>query len=275
MRSPPRISRIVTVFNQWHFLDWLAQDALFTSDTEFIVIDDCSATPAPLEVAARLGARGVTLHRLPRNSGRCVGRNTGAQIAAGDFVEFIDGDDRPLPLRANPSWDRAEVVFFHFEVHGIAMDPSGSWVRHPLLADPSVPEGFLDPRPAAVLWRRSTFLAYGGFDARFETAEDLELVLRTRTLPRAFCPVAKQSYNEQPRPSHIEIIGATARLAIYQRLPAVTLDRQRLIDDEVRNIHLHTVWHLLRAGHHRYLIRSALVLIWNVLKSAFRSPSNS
>lgn len=264
--ASPRLSRVVTVYNQWNFLDWLADDRLFAPDVEFILVDDCSATTAPPDVLARIAARGLTLLRLPRNQGRCVARNTGVAHARGEFVDFIDGDDRPLPLRLHAEWAHADVVFFVFEVHGIAHDPRASWVRHPLLEDAMAPNGFLDPRPAAVLWRRTAFLAAQGFDARFETSEDLELVLRTRNLPRAFCPTPKQSYNEQPRTDYTELAHAASRLAIYRRLPADTPLRQTLIDGEIRTLHLQSTWRLLRSGQRAHLLRSCLALLLNLLK---------
>jgi glycosyltransferase involved in cell wall biosynthesis len=262
----PSLTRIVTLFNQWRFLDWLEDDRLFDARTEFIVVDDCSRDTAPPDVADRLAARGITLLRLPRNQGRCAARNAGATRARGEFVDFIDGDDRPLPVRVDPAWSAADVVFFTFEVHGIAHDPRASWVRHPLLEDPQAPNGFLDPRPAAVLWRRSAFLAEHGFDARFETSEDLELVLRTRHRPRAFCAIPKQSYNEQPRTDYTEIAHAATRLAVYRRLPSEDPRVASLIAAEVRALHLQSTWRLLRSGERRYLFRSCLALLRNLLK---------
>lgn len=266
MSDLPRISRVVTLYNQWSYLDWLADDRLFTPDVEFILVDDCSASPASPDMLARLDARGATLLRLPRNRGRCIARNSGAERARGEFVEFIDGDDRPLPVRADPAWAGADVVFFTFEVHGIAQDAHASWVRHPLLKEPQAPNGFLDPRPAAVLWRREAFLAEQGFDARFEMAEDLELVLRALHRPRAYCATPKQSYNEQPRTDYTEIANAATRLALYRRLDAKDPRVAALIEAEVRKLHLQSTWRLLRSGRRGYLFRSCLSLLVNLLK---------
>ncbi len=265
--NQPHLSRIVTVYDQWGFLDWLDDDALFTPETEFILVDDCSKQAAPPDLLSRMKARGVRLHRLLRNSGRCVARNTGAQLAGGEFLDFIDGDDRPLPLAADPAWASADVVFFHFDVHGMATDMRRSWVRHPLLAAADSPEGYLDPRPAAVLWRKTAFASLGGFDARFETGEDLELVLRALDRPRAFSTKPKQSYNEQPRPDYTEMLHVVIRLALNRRLPADQPLRQGLLDEEVRRLSLLATWNLLRRGHHGFLFRSCLALLWNLAKT--------
>lgn len=266
MNAAPRISRIVTIYNQWNYLEWLADDALFTPETEYIIVDDCSESPAPAAIIAHLADRRITLLRLPRNQGRCVARNTGAERAHGEFIDFIDGDDRPLPVAVHGSWSHADVVCFPFEVHGIAHDARTSWVRHPLLEDPRAAEGFLDPRPAAVLWRRRAFLEIGGFDPRFECAEDLDLCLRALDLPRAYCAVPKQSYNEQRRTDFTEIACAAARLVVHRRLPATNPLRNRLVSDDLRALHLQVTWRLLRSGERHHLFRASLALLRNLLK---------
>lgn len=271
MPAAPKFSRVVTVYGQWRFLDWLANDALFDADTEFIVVDDASPAAAPPDVAARLASRGILVHRLPRNSGRCIARNTGAALARGEFLDFIDGDDRPLPLRDDPSWAGANIVYFRFAAHGAATNGEPSWLLlHPLLADPQAPDGFLDPRPVAVLWRREAFLATGGFDPRFEMNEDLDLAIKTLDQPRAFSREAKQSYFEHAPDHHVQMAAAGVRIALYRRLPANHPRRAPLLEAEVRRLHFNTTWLLLRGGHRGYLFRSALALLWNLLKSLFR-----
>ena len=264
-----KFSRIVTLYNQWHHLTWLSDDFLFTPDAEFIFVDDHSSEPAPADVARRIEARGIKLVRQARNSGRCLARNAGAQIALGEYLDFIDGDDLPLPLRPDAAWMQAaaDVVFFPFRVHGQGKSMQSSFVRHPLLIAPDAPEGFLDPRPAAVLWRQPFFLDAGGFAAQWELAEDLELVLRTLGRHRAFATQPKQSYNEQPRGRNGELAGAGQRLRLYNRLPLDHPARQSLLDGEIRALFLHSTWHMLEKGHERFLFRSALSLLWNLGKA--------
>jgi hypothetical protein len=141
-----------------------------------------------------------------------------------------------------------------------------AWVRHPALADPQSPEGFIDPRPAAVLWRREAFLAAGAFDPRFEYAEDVDLLLRTRSLRRAYSRTPKQSYNEQPRTDYTEIAAAAARLLVHRRLPAAEAQRDELIRGDLRALHLQVTWRLLRSGERKFLFRSCLALLRNLLK---------
>lgn len=262
-------SRIVTLYDQWHFLDWMRNDALFRDDCEFILVDDASNQPMPADVGKLIRARGVRLITMPRNAGRCVARNTGAQVASGDYLDFIDGDDRPLPLVPDPVWasNQPDLIFFPFLVHGQGKSMQASFVRHPLLTAVDAPEGYLDPRPAAMLWHRKLFSELGGFDARWELAEDLELLLRTRSARRTFASQPKQSYNELPRTTEAEIAYATQRLRIYQRLPAAESAREGLLIAEARGLLLQTTWWLLRRRQDRRLFRAALSLLWNLGKA--------
>lgn len=261
-----RFSRIVTIYDQWHFLDWLDDATLFNADTEFILVDDCSPQQPPEEILSKLATRGARLERPFRNSGRCIARNLGASVARGEYLDFIDGDDRPLPLCHEPAWAGAEVVFFPFRVHGQGHSMAASFARNPILRDERAPHGYLDIRPAAVLWKRAAFADLGGFDARFEGAEDLELALRAHTLNRGFATQPKQSYNEQPRQRFTEISYSATRLNIYrQRLPASDPLRQRLIEDNLHALHHHSTWALLSAGQHLKLFRASLALLKNLL----------
>lgn len=270
------VSRIVTLYNQWEFLDWLDDDALFAPETTFVLIDDASTQPPPDRVLARIRARGILLHRLPRNVGRARARNAGADLAASEWIEFVDGDDRPLPLDPRPLAGGAELGVFPVRVHGARTDELAPPVRCPLLVDARAPGGYVDPRPAALAWRRPTFLALGGFDPRAEPVEDLDLALRARHLPRAYATQPKQSYNEQPSPTlkGLESVAALARL--YARLPASEPQRDALLDEQLRNLHLHATWHLRARGHRAFLRHAALSQLWHGLKarlSSRRPPS--
>jgi len=266
-----QFSRIVTLFDQWHFLTWLQDDSLFRNDTEFILVDDASSQPMPAGLAELIHARGIKLITLPRNAGRCIARNTGAQVAQGTYLDFIDGDDLPLTLSVDPGWATSspDIVSFPFLVHGQGKSMRASFVRHPLLAIAGAPEGYIDPRPAAVLWRRQYFIDVGGFDPRYELAEDLELLLRTRKARHAFARQPKQSYNEQPRTTAAEIACSVQRLRIYQKLHPKQTAPESLMASEVRLVHLQATWYLLQRGHQRHLFRAALSLLWNLGKARF------
>jgi CDP-glycerol glycerophosphotransferase len=77
-------------------------------DLEVIVVDDGSTDDTP-SVATRLATAHsrVRYHRLPANSGGCSRpRNTGMELATGEFVTFLDSDD-VLPRHACATMLRA------------------------------------------------------------------------------------------------------------------------------------------------------------------------
>ncbi len=67
-------------------------------DTEFILVDDCSTDGTPeILAAAERDLRGAVLVRHERNGGLATARNTGLDVARGEYVTFLDGDDWLAP----------------------------------------------------------------------------------------------------------------------------------------------------------------------------------
>ena len=62
------------------------------NNIEVVVVDDCS-TDKTKEMVLSIGDPRVTYHRLDRNSGACVARNTGVSMSNGSIVAFQDSDD--------------------------------------------------------------------------------------------------------------------------------------------------------------------------------------
>ena len=215
---PPFASRIVTCFHQWDFLrQWVDDDALFPDDIEWGVVNDAPADPPPPALAARLAGRRFRVLTAGLNLGRSRARNFGAGQATGRWLDFIDGDDRPLPLARGP-WADADHGIVNFQVRLATAGRtlfSGA-VHAPVTARsqwaPLLPAYTpVDVTPAALLWRRESFLALQGFDGRFEGAEDFHLVFCAMTtgVPLFREATPKQCYFERDGPhtflsSHIE-----------------------------------------------------------------------
>jgi len=63
-------------------------------DIEFILVDDCSTDGTPEILAgAEQDLRGAALVRHERNGGLATARNTGLDVARGEYLTFLDGDD--------------------------------------------------------------------------------------------------------------------------------------------------------------------------------------
>ena len=86
-----KISIVVPVYNDPQNLrecvTALQQEARSPA-AEILVVDDASSDETPT-VASQLG---LTVLRLPKNSGPAAARNYGARHAGGDILFFVDAD---------------------------------------------------------------------------------------------------------------------------------------------------------------------------------------
>lgn len=139
------------------------------------------------------GLGGARLIRLPR-MGRSRARNAGVEAASSPFVALLDADDVSLPgrlarqrevLEADPD---AALCFGPVTLADGALRPDPAWnaligSRYDrLVASPVTFESILVTHcpiyTSATMVRRKRFLEVGGYDARFDAFEDLELYLR-------------------------------------------------------------------------------------------------
>ena len=95
----PQISVVVPIYNVERYLDecLLSLSAQTIGDLEVVMVDD-GATDGSAAIAARHAERDPRL-RLVRQANHGLGhaRNTGVQAATGEFLTFVDSDDRLPP----------------------------------------------------------------------------------------------------------------------------------------------------------------------------------
>lgn len=177
MRRPvaERFSIVVTVRNEERNLRALL-DSLVTQEPPLeVVIVDAHSKDRTREIARSYGERHEFIHVYEQGGTRGAGRNYGVRKSDGAHVAFIDGD-----CIASPSWLRnlrrgtegAEVVAG--ETVPIGYGPFESLGRVELYY-----RGFDITYPSCNLaYPRDRFIALGGFDEWFLTAEDIDLNLR-------------------------------------------------------------------------------------------------
>jgi glycosyltransferase involved in cell wall biosynthesis/SAM-dependent methyltransferase len=183
-QAEPVVSVVIPCYNQSRFLAEAVQSALTQthSRTEVIVVDDGS-TDDSYSVAVAF----PTVRVLRQgNMGLAAARNAGLKASSGDFVVFLDADDRLLPqaaetglahLLAHPDWAFVSGEHRYIDTAGRVTD---EWTR-PAVTDSHYQrllEGNYIGMCATVLYRRAAFDVCGLFNGRWRGCEDYELYFR-------------------------------------------------------------------------------------------------
>lgn len=227
------VSVVIPCFGQSHFLPEAIESVLAQSypHLEVLVVDDSSPDNAS-QVAARYP--GVRCLRC-ENSGMAGARNFGIRNTGGDFLVFLDADDRLLPtaietgvnlLRQHPEAAAVAGRFRRITQEGAPIETFEQPVvqrDHYARLMTENWAGF----PARSVYRRAVFEHVGGFDPDLDAAADFGLNLE---IAREF-----------PYRSHGELVaehrthggnssGDAARM-LAQSLAAVRLQRRHTRDD--------------------------------------------
>jgi hypothetical protein len=184
------VSVVIPCFQQAHYLPEAIESVLAqgVSCLEVVVVDDGSHDNTRAVVGRYPGVRYVRQH----NRGLAAARNTGVQHATGDYLVFLDADDRLFPhalelgvatLEAHP-----EAAFAAGQVTNIGSD--GEVIATPeqiLPEDPYVAllEGCFIWAPAAAIFRRAAVEELGGFDESVSASADFALYLGAARSGRA------------------------------------------------------------------------------------------
>ena len=182
--TPPLVSVVIPCYNSKRYLAETIESALLQtySRIEIIVVDDGST-----DETARI-ARSYPVHYIYQaNRGISGARNTGILHCQGEYVLFLDHDDRLLPraveigvrlLGEHPECALAVGEHQYIGADGRAIGYSNKHAAgrdHYLML---LEHNFIET-PCSALHRRSGIALTGGFDESLEGAEDLEFYLRT------------------------------------------------------------------------------------------------
>lgn len=178
------VSVVIPCYKQAHFLPEAIESVLAQTypALETIVVDDGSPDETR-QVASHYPA---VRYLRQQNQGRAEARNAGSRACGGEYVIFLDADDRltPVAVEAHLRCFAADpkAGFVVGDLDHIASDGSYTYSpRWPLLTTDHYEELLRANHVAntmAVMFRRSVLEEVGGFDARCEPAEDYEMLLR-------------------------------------------------------------------------------------------------
>jgi glycosyltransferase involved in cell wall biosynthesis len=112
-RERPMVSVIVPCFNQGHYLQQSVASALeaCAHPLEIIVVDDGSSDPGiarHLAEAEQLAPGVVRIHRQA-NQGLSGARNSGIELARGEYLQFLDADDVLTPGKIDVQIAQLEI----------------------------------------------------------------------------------------------------------------------------------------------------------------------
>ncbi len=166
---------------------------------EVIVIDDGAPDPESIDLTAQIVPDAAIVHRPA--SGVSTARNLGAALSTGEFLVFLDDDDR---------WhrERLELQLAAFRAHpaaGVGYCSMQSIDEHGDVIAAADQIAVQDERDIArrntgiirpnLMIRRTAWLRSGGFDPQIRLAEDLDLILTlARTESFAFAPETLVDY---------------------------------------------------------------------------------
>jgi len=189
MSQSPLCSVVVPAFNVERFLQDTIHSVVKQShpDWELLVVDDGS-TDRTLEVAKTIQHPRVRLF-TQANGGSSVARNKGLRESRGQYVVFLDADDRLRPTAlarfVKALEDTPRCVVAYGEIRAISAEGDALDTRPSRLVKRSSGDllGALLVRnlivtPGAACVRRSSLAEVGSFDERLKVGEDWEFWCR-------------------------------------------------------------------------------------------------
>ena len=186
----PLVSAVIPTFNYGRYVRDAVRSVLAQSygPIECIVVDDGSTDDTTL-VLGEFGDRIQVIRK--KNGGLAAARNTGIDAARGEFVAFLDADDRWHPekierqvdlLRSRPTVGCVGCGFEHVTEDGsierVVAGQSNSRSRTSTLRNLAVRSFWVGGSGSGAVIRSSVLERVGQFDPQLRAAEDWDMWLR-------------------------------------------------------------------------------------------------
>jgi glycosyltransferase involved in cell wall biosynthesis/ubiquinone/menaquinone biosynthesis C-methylase UbiE len=230
------VSLVIPCFNQAEFLSQAIESALQQTyrHLEIVVIDDGS-TDDTRDVTLRYSS---VRYEYQQNRGLARARNTGIHNTTGEFVVFLDADDRLVPtaveagveqLRAHPQAGYTAGHYRRIDHNGSVID---DWPPAPAATDPltALLKNNHVGMIATVMFRRTAIETVGGFDPQWKACEDYDLYLR---IAREFPTCAHQELIAEYR-KHSRAMSNDAERMLRAAVGVLNAHRPRSEDEPDR-----------------------------------------
>lgn len=250
-----KISVYITSYNQKEYLIEAIESVLqqTLSPSQIIVIDDCS-TDGSQEVIAQYAKQYPEVIEPiyhAKNQGIAKTRIDALEAVVGDYVTYVDGDDRFLPKKLEKEAEafkkgtNAKIIFSNNFYINKAGDRTGLWVE-----DEEPPDGLVFSQtfsrnyPRQQLFRNElvdydAWRHIGFHDPNLLIYEDYDMKVRlTKYLPVAYCdePLAEYRRHDKGLSGAAAIRHFDACRYIYRKNKDLLND---LTDQQVKYVHEH------------------------------------
>lgn len=259
----PKVSIVIPAYNCAHFLPETLESVFSQNyDAYEIIIVDDGSTDALVNVLQPYTDR--VRYRRQGNAGSAAARNTGLDLALGDYIVFLDADDLLLPgklkeqaayLDLRPSLGMVHSGWILIDEDGRHLQTIEPWQEAPVL-DLKTWFMYKPIRMGAMMYRRAWLESVAGFDTSLRQSHDVDLMLR---LTSAGC---RAEWMYRPTMAYRFYAGSTIRRNARKQQGYVTRvitkflaqpnlpPEIREIEDQVRYYNLRWIgWHLYKSGH--------------------------
>jgi glycosyltransferase involved in cell wall biosynthesis len=182
--GPALVTVVIPCYNQARYLGFAIESVLAQTypHVEVLVVDDGSTDNTSIVAARYPGVRSIR----QANHGVAAARNEGLRQSSGEFLVFLDADDRLLPraveiglkhLGAHPECAFVSGFYRELSSDGRTSRPAE---QQRIEGDPYLAllsRGYIG-MPGTVMYRREVFTSVGGFETTLSPAEDHDIYLR-------------------------------------------------------------------------------------------------
>jgi glycosyltransferase involved in cell wall biosynthesis len=193
----PLVSVLITAYNREKYISDAIKSVLDSSfeNFELIIVDDCSED-GTYDIAFGFKDERIRLYKNESNLGQFTNRNKAASLAQGNFLKFVDSDDKIdkncLQIFVNGITINKDTVFASV-LYNEYLKKSDKFNKEKLIDLNPVDSfkyhyergGLLFAGPTASLYKKDAFIKVGGFSLDLGINADIDLNFKLCAIGRS------------------------------------------------------------------------------------------